>query len=209
MTVGSQSRLGALLRDPARTSGCLLTAEQIDRLMAHYGMILKWNARLHLTTIVEPESFVDRHLSESIVAATRIRPEMLELWDLGSGAGLPGIPIAILRPDLDVYLVEARRAKAIFLEEAAERLDLKRVKPINCRIESLDPIPPAGAITARAVDRMEDLIPDICTVARSSRQWLVFGGEQLLCELAIRAEREPVLIRLPGSDRRFLADLRS
>lgn len=99
-----------------------LTARQLDLLESHYNLLARWNQRLNLTRIESLEDAVCFHYCESLFAATKLPAGPLKIVDVGSGAGFPGIPIAILRPESEVTLVEAHKRKSIFLAEASRNL---------------------------------------------------------------------------------------
>src|SRR5437868_12647832 len=95
-------------------AGRSLSAEQIEQLVKYYALVLKWNRALNLTTITRPEEFNQRHLHESFIVANYLSPAIREAWDLGSGLGVPGVPLAVCEPALLVKLMEANHKKAIF-----------------------------------------------------------------------------------------------
>ena len=100
-----------------------LTPEQIDLLEAHYNLLVQWNARLNLTRIDSVEEAVRLHYCESLFVGTRLPAGPLRIVDVGSGAGFPGIPIAILRPECTVTLVESHQRKGVFLREATPEFE--------------------------------------------------------------------------------------
>jgi 16S rRNA (guanine527-N7)-methyltransferase len=111
-----------------RVSGfCELTADQIDRLDQHYELMLRWNKIINLTRIVGEEDAVDRHYAESLFLGSKLPEGSLRIADVGSGAGFPGIPIAILRPECSVLLIESHQRKAVFLKEVSRGLQNIRV----------------------------------------------------------------------------------
>jgi len=112
-----------------------LTAEQIDLLEAHYNRLTHWNTRLNLTRIDSLEESVRLHYCESLFVATRLPAGPLRIVDVGSGAGFPGIPIATLRPECTVTLVESHQRKAVFLREASR--NLTNVVVVTDRAENL------------------------------------------------------------------------
>jgi 16S rRNA (guanine527-N7)-methyltransferase len=114
---------------------CSLTAEQIELLEAHYNLLVQWNARLNLTRIDSVEEAVRLHYCESLFVGTRLPAGPLRIVDVGSGAGFPGIPIAILRPESTVTLVESHQRKGVFLREASR--NLKNVTVVTDRAENL------------------------------------------------------------------------
>jgi 16S rRNA (guanine527-N7)-methyltransferase len=103
-----------------RTSGfCQLSVAQLDQLQAHYELMVRWNRIINLTRIEGVEEVVDRHYAESLFLGVNLPQGPLTIADVGSGAGFPGIPIAILRPEVAVLLIESHKRKSAFLKEAA------------------------------------------------------------------------------------------
>src|SRR5262245_14894845 len=84
--------------------------------------MLRWNKTVNLTRIVDMEEAIDRHYAESLLLGAKLPLGSLRIADLGSGAGLPGIPSAVLRPECAITLIESHRRKAVFLKEATRRL---------------------------------------------------------------------------------------
>jgi 16S rRNA (guanine527-N7)-methyltransferase len=101
---------------------CQLSATQLDRLQGHYELMLLWNKAINLTRIERVEEAVDRHYAESLFLGSNLPAGALRIADVGSGAGFPGIPIAILRPEVAVTLIESHQRKAVFLKEATRGL---------------------------------------------------------------------------------------
>ncbi|MCU1338484.1 MAG: gidB [Bryobacterales bacterium] len=112
-----------------------LTSTQLDLLEAHYDLLVQWNARLNLTRIESVEESVRLHYCESLFVGTKLPAGRLRIVDVGSGAGFPGIPIAILRPECTVTLVESHQRKAVFLREATR--NVKSVSVVTDRAENL------------------------------------------------------------------------
>jgi 16S rRNA (guanine(527)-N(7))-methyltransferase RsmG len=104
-----------------------LTAEQARALESHYELLLRWNKVLNLTTIADPREAAERHYGESLLLASRIPEGALRVADVGSGAGFPGFPLAVLRPDCTVTLIESHQRKAVFLREASRGMANVRV----------------------------------------------------------------------------------
>ncbi len=99
-----------------------LSSRQLDQLDRHYRLLEAWNRRLNLTRIQDMMDVVRFHFCESLFVSTVLPAESLTVCDLGSGAGFPGIPLAIIRPDIQVALIESDQRKAVFLREAAREL---------------------------------------------------------------------------------------
>lgn len=112
-----------------------LSPVQIAALEAHYELLLRWNRVLNLTRIQNLEEAVERHFGESLFLAAHLPPGNLRIADVGSGAGFPGFPVAIARPDCHVTLIESHQRKAVFLREATRNIGNVRV--LAQRLESV------------------------------------------------------------------------
>jgi len=112
-----------------------LTDVQLSQLSTHYAALSRWNERLNLTRIRDLGDSVRFHYCESLFLARSLPPISQRIVDIGSGAGFPGIPVAILRPDCEVTLVESHQRKAVFLRECAR--ELPNVKVISKRAEEI------------------------------------------------------------------------
>jgi 16S rRNA (guanine(527)-N(7))-methyltransferase RsmG len=153
---------------------------EINRFSLYYRLILKWNGRLHLTTITKPCDFAERNLLESAFASQSLLDTVQYVCDIGSGAGFPGIPFAILRPDLSINLIESNQKKAIFLKEVRFALGINNLQILNQRFESSEEIGDNTCITTRALDDLSRLTPNILRYGRRASQFLFFGNTQLL-----------------------------
>ena len=142
-----------------------------DKLAAYLELLLKWNARVNLTAIREPEEMVRRHFGESLFAGLQLG-ETTSLLDLGSGAGFPGIPIQLLRPEIRVTLAEARARKAAFLREAVWTLGLKS-EVWAARAEAMPPNRRFDTVALRAVDGMDGAVAE--ATRRAERQVVILG----------------------------------
>ena len=123
------SRIAALLAP--YLGGCSLSDAQLAQLATYLDLLLRWNARINLTAVRDPEQIVTRHFGESLFAARRLypagrklEPGTWKLFDLGSGAGFPGLPIKIWAPALQATLLESNQRKATFLRELVRALQL-------------------------------------------------------------------------------------
>ena len=122
-----------------------------SQLSTYLDLLLKWNARTNLTAIRSPEEIVVRHFGESLFAAHHLSTLTPTLLDFGSGAGFPGVPIALLRPDIAVTLAESQHKKATFLREAVRTLGLP-IEIWPARVESMPKSRQFHTVTLRAVD---------------------------------------------------------
>ncbi len=117
-----------------------LAADKVALLGAHYELLVKWNKVLNLTAIDDLEATIERHYCESIFLGLHLPPNPVGIVDIGSGGGFPGFPIAVLRPDCTVTLIESHQRKAVFLREASRKLAniqvlSKRAEEVNGRFD--------------------------------------------------------------------------
>jgi 16S rRNA (guanine527-N7)-methyltransferase len=130
-----------------------INASLYAQLSDYLDLLLKWNARTNLTAIRDPEEIVRRHFGESLFAARHLDPAATTLLDFGSGAGFPGLPIALLHPEVAVTLAESQNKKATFLREAVRTLGLTaEIWP--ARAETMPKSRQFHTVTLRAVDNM-------------------------------------------------------
>ena len=127
--------------------------EQLRRIDAHWDLLVRWNKKINLTRILDPAEAALRHYGESIFLGLHLTPGRVA--DVGSGAGFPGIPVAIMRPDCQVDLIESTLKKAVFLEEASR--DISNVRVISKRAEDLGACGQYEWVISRAVNPKEVL----------------------------------------------------
>jgi 16S rRNA (guanine527-N7)-methyltransferase len=130
-----------------------------DSIRVYINLLLRWNQRLSLTTVTSPSEILRFHIGESIAAIPIAKATEGRLADVGSGAGFPGIPLALLAPHLEVSLIESSVKKATFLAEALRELRLGNARTLRARYEEID-IPRHGFdfICARALGQYETLL---------------------------------------------------
>jgi 16S rRNA (guanine527-N7)-methyltransferase len=175
-----------------------LSTPQIAQLYQHYDLLIRWNERMNLTTVKLGSEMVIRHYCESLFFAAHLpsKQDEVSVLDLGSGAGFPGVPMAALRPEWRVTLVESSRRKSVFLRESTRQL--RNVSVVSERMESL--VTEGDWVVSRAVDPTEVL----ATVPRLAPNIGLMLGEDDFS--SIRSDSrvawaEP--LRLPWGDRRL------
>ncbi len=126
-----------LLSAGAHDLGVDLDSEQLDRFSRLADRLVDWNARFNLTSIVDPRDIVIKHFLDSLSVMRAIPARAKRVIDVGAGAGLPGFPIKIARPDLTVVMVEATRKKCEFLEAMIKELKVYNVFVVNARAEEV------------------------------------------------------------------------
>ena len=157
----------------------------LERFVMFHDNLLEWNQRTNLISKKDERRVVVRHFLESLglVRALDI-PLRSRVIDLGSGAGFPGIPLTIIRPDLEMILVESRRKKVLFLQETVRVLDLQTVRVELGRIEDLqDSISPVHFVLSRAV-------ADVCTLVRWSYPYIAATSGCLVAFKGSEAQME-------------------
>lgn len=173
-----------------------LTPEQIARLEGHFELLTRWNKGLNLTRITDRAEAIERHYNEGLFLAQALPVGPLKIADIGSGAGFPGYPIAIARPECTVTLVESHQRKAAFLREASRGVANIRVLAVRaegCR-EAFD------WTVSRAVS-YADLAKGKLLARLAPHTALLTGAEEPPDGLGFRWDRT---IGVPGSKSRFL-----
>ena len=174
------------------------------RFAEYCALLLRWNARMNLTAVRDEDGILARHFVESIAAARALPGGIATLLDFGSGAGFPGIPIALCRPEIAVTLAESQGKKAAFLREAVRTLSLSTVVHSG-RAETLVTL--FNCVILRAVDRMEQAVGAGAGLVGEGGWLAVMSTEGELETLRLTAGggfswASPH--RFPGSDRRVL-----
>ena len=147
--------------------GLTLDRDTQQRLLDYIALIEKWNRVYNLTAIREPEKMVSRHLLDSLAVAPHLHAK--RLLDVGSGAGLPGIPLALAKPDTHVTLLDSNHKKAAFLNQAVIELKLKNAEVCSERVESWQTQNRFDVIISRAFSDMGEFV-------RITRHLLAPGG---------------------------------
>ena len=177
-----------------------ITPEQAAQLDAHYQLLVLWNRKLNLARIGSRTEAIERHYNESLFLARHLPPEPLKVADIGSGAGLPGLPVAIVRPDCFVTLMESRQKKAAFLREASR--NLKNVAVFAGRAEESDAV--FDWAISRAVS-YEDLRPLLAVPdGLAPHVALLTGAEEPRGSRGFLGFDWEAPLLLPGSRQRFL-----
>ncbi len=197
--------------DSAAIAGLLrpyaeLTPQQLEQTITYLGLLLKWNAKVNLTSVRDARQIVIRHFGESFFAGSQLIAvdAATSVIDLGSGAGFPGLPMAMMRRLAEVTLIESNAKKATFLNEVVYALRLKNVKVARQRAESF--FGPADLVIMRAVEKFEAAVPIARNLVRpGGRLALLIGASQT--SLATRVAGDVTWARpvpVPGSRSRVI-----
>ncbi len=206
------SRIAALLQPFLEAP---LASAQLDSISTYIDLLLRWNSRVNLTAIRNPDEIVTRHFGESFFLARHLFPspssgvpaERTRVLDIGSGAGFPGLPLKMWAPTIDLTLIESNHKKAAFLREVCRVLTLTNVNVKNERAENLVlTIPPVDVVTFRAVERFDTILPVAARFLAPGGRLAILVGSSQLAALAVLAPSLSWLppVALPGSESRVL-----
>ncbi len=165
-------------------------------------LLHKWNAAYNLTSVRDMKLMVTRHILDSIVINPYLHGQ--QILDVGSGAGLPGIPLAIINPECYFTLLDSNNKKTRFIQQAVTELGLQNVTVITERIENFHPDQRFDTVTARAYSAIENLIAGVAQLLAADGVILAMKGTYPVAELEVlpdgyRIERvEPLIV--PGLD---------
>jgi 16S rRNA (guanine527-N7)-methyltransferase len=183
-----------------------VTPEQVALIQRYMAMLLAWNQKVNLTAIHDPLEVLYRHFCESMYAAEAVPLQAGRLADVGSGAGFPGLALKMVRPELQVFLVESNVKKATFLAEVVRELKLADTRVLVSRYEELgEEITPLDFVCSRALGEFEKFLNWARSGQVGVRQAILWvGGRDLeqVRKIAGWIWREPVPI--PQSLQRFL-----
>ncbi|MHB1700287.1 MAG: 16S rRNA (guanine(527)-N(7))-methyltransferase RsmG [Acidobacteriaceae bacterium] len=172
-------------------------------------LLLRWNAKTNLTAVRSSREIIQTHFGESLFAARHLPEGVTSLLDFGSGAGFPGLPILMARPDLDVTLAESQGKKSAFLREAVRTLALP-AKIYAGRVEDLPATAIFSAVTLRAVDKTAEVVPAAVRRIATGGWLIILTSAQ---QVEILRKLDPMLswksgISIPNSNQRILLSAR-
>lgn len=160
--------------------------EQIDKFYNYMQLLLEWNEKINLTAIIEPEEVIVKHFIDSLTISKYIENES-RLADLGTGAGFPGIPLKIYRPDLKIVLVDSLNKRINFLNVVIENLELDNISTIHTRIEDFGKDKKYREkfdyVTARAVANLAVLSEYLIPVIKIDGKCICMKGSDIDTEL--------------------------
>jgi len=151
-TISAGSPSASAIHRAAGEFSLRLDGEQVKQIQQYTKILLAWNDKVNLTAIRDPLEILYRHFCESMYGVVALPVEKCRLADVGSGAGFPGLPLKILRPDLEVFLVESNVKKATFMAEVIRELGLTDARVLVSRFEELaEEVAPLDVVCSRAL----------------------------------------------------------
>jgi 16S rRNA (guanine527-N7)-methyltransferase len=199
-----------VLRDGARALGLELTDAEVGKLVQHLDLLDEWGGRMNLTAIRDRPAQLTKHLLDSLSVRPYLRG--LRVADVGSGAGFPGIPLAIVAPEIHFVLIESTGKKCRFLEHVRDALGLGNVEVVQSRAEAHQPAARYDTVIARAVGPVADLVRYAGPLVAGGGRLLAMKGRRPDDELAKKLNGWKVVavhpLRVPGLDEeRHLVEL--
>lgn len=171
--MAERERLRHRLAQGLAAMGLDLPGDVCERLIDYVELLTRWNAAYNLTAVRDPGDMVTRHLLDSLAIAPHVSGDSLA--DLGSGAGLPGIPLALLQPERQFTLVDSNGKKARFLREAVRALKLGHVRVFEGRVQDVPG--QFDCITARAFATLADMLDWAGRLLADGGSWLAMKGK--------------------------------
>lgn len=174
-------------------------------IQTHLDLLVRWNQHMNLTALRSHEEMVQRHFGESLFAARQLFPRTatLDVFDLGSGAGFPGLPMKYWAPGLQLSLIEGHGKKATFLREVGRALHLPAFRVLNARAEAISER--ASLVTLRAVEKFDQaLIAASKLLAPGGQLAILIGEAQGDRALSLLPQGQLAIFPLPASDQRVL-----
>ena len=174
-----------VLRSGATELGLELRDAQFEQLLGYLALIQKWNKVYNLTAVRDPQEMLTHHLLDSLTAIAPLvrhtRGQPAKVLDVGSGGGLPGIVLAICRPELDVSCVDTVGKKAAFIQQVAASLKLPNLHGVHARVESLSG--PFDVICCRALASLPDFVSWSRGALAEQGVWMAMKGKHPQAEI--------------------------
>ena len=191
----------ALLRSGLKKQGLELDDTKIDLLLAYHALLVKWNKAYNLTAVRDPEGMIRRHLLDSLSIIPHVTGE--RILDVGTGPGLPGIPLSICYPDKQFTLLDSNGKKTRFLTQAKIELGLANMTPVQSRIESFE-APLFDSITSRAFATLKDMVDGSIHLLKTDGFFYAMKGLYPTDEIQQLDSRTTVVdcfvLHVPGED---------
>lgn len=175
-----------IINNYSKKINILLNEEQIEKFYKYMNLLIEWNKKINLTAIIEPKEIILKHFIDSLTINKYIKDNS-KIADVGTGAGFPGIPLKIIRPDIQLVLVDSLNKRINFLNEVIEQLNLKNIETIHIRIEEFGQNTKYREkfdySTARAVANLSTLSEYLLPVVKVGGQVICMKGSNIQDEI--------------------------
>ena len=201
------SEIKKLLCEGAKIMDVSLTDEQVRQLLDYHALINKWNKVYNLSAIRDPLESIKKHFLDSFSILEFIKPGLL--LDVGSGAGLPGIIIAIMKPKTNVFVIDSVGKKCRFMQTVKTELGLENLTVINTRVESFNYPESFSQITSRAFASAIDTVNKTKHLIANDGRYLLMKGDNIALENIENMESKVHVLKVPFvSDNRSLLEIK-
>lgn len=169
------TKLSTLLHSGCRALQLTIDPAQEKMLFDYLALLKEWNQQINLTAISDPEKMITHHLLDSLSISPWLQGE--RLIDIGTGAGFPGLPLAILHPERQFFLLDSHTKKTQFLLYASHQLQLKNITVVTSRAEHFKVLPLFDTIMTRAVAKLSDILLHTAHLGHANTVWLLMQGQ--------------------------------
>ncbi len=190
----------ALLAKGIASMGLAVSDEAQQKLLAYLSLLQKWNKVYNLTAVRDPLEMVTLHLLDSLSILPFVNSK--NILDVGSGGGLPGIVLAICKPELQVTTIDTVQKKVIFMRQVKGELSLDNLTPVHARVENFKPDVPFEAVISRAFSEISLFLQLTKHLISENGQWLAMKGVMPADELAglPLAPAQVIALKVAGLD---------
>ena len=164
------------LIEGAQQLGVILTEQQQQQLLQYLGLLIKWNKAYNLTAVRNPDEMVSRHLLDSLSVVQYVKQYGNDWLDVGSGGGMPGVPLAIIFPERKFTLLDSNGKKTRFLTQVKLELKLDNLEVIHNRVEAFTPARAFSGIISRAFSSLADFTNWTRHLGDANSHWLAMKG---------------------------------
>jgi 16S rRNA (guanine527-N7)-methyltransferase len=164
------------LIEGAQQLGVILTEQQQQQLLQYLGLLIKWNKAYNLTAVRNPDEMVSRHLLDSLSVVQYVEQYGNDWLDVGSGGGMPGVPLAIIFPERKFTLLDSNGKKTRFLTQVKLELNLDNLEVIHNRVEAFTPARAFSGIISRAFSSLADFTNWTRHLGDTNSHWLAMKG---------------------------------
>lgn len=189
------------LRQLMAQTSLQLSEQQLQQLVQYVQLLDKWNSAYNLTSVRDPMEMLVKHIMDSLAVAPYIKGQ--RIIDVGTGPGLPGIPLAICFPEKEFTLLDSLGKRIRFLNQVKLQLGLKNVTPLQSRVEEHQPDPGYDVVLSRAFASLSDMIGWCAHLPANNGQFLAMKGAQAAEEIAAL----PDFVKVVANETLFVPEL--
>jgi len=192
-----------LLKKGLKELGLSYSKEVINAFLTFLSELKKWNRAYSLTALKTDEDIILKHFIDSLLYLKAIPANSLKIADVGTGAGFPGVPIKIIRPEIDLTLIESSRKKAVFLRHIVRVLQLNKVNVLDKRLETLGELYERtyDVIVSRATFKIKDFLKKACPFVKEDGRLVLSKGPRVYEEIKELKNKDVIkeVLKLPLS----------